>query len=143
MRLTGLLEDGRSPANLGVPDVHEELERFRRLFEYLESVVPKDAQKAMQFFLGKEWRSGDKQDARSGGDIENESRWETKLQLAEDSMRRDVGNTMHAVKNMQREALGNSDRLDKLERLIPGLIGNVEGLRRQANMQSFPNFVFE
>merc|ERR1719191_1449632 len=88
MRLTGLLEgsnNSESPPECGV-DVYEELERFRRLFEYLESVVPKDAQKAMQFFLGKEWRSGDKQVVKSPGDIESESRLDTRLQLTEDAL---------------------------------------------------------
>lgn len=58
-------------------------------------------------------------------------------------MRREVGNMMFVVKNTQRDALGNSDRLDKLERLLPNLISNIEALRRQVNTQSFGNFVFE
>eukprot|EP00746_Dinoflagellata_sp_MGD_P014717 gnl/MRDRNA2_/MRDRNA2_132403_c0_seq1.p1 gnl/MRDRNA2_/MRDRNA2_132403_c0~~gnl/MRDRNA2_/MRDRNA2_132403_c0_seq1.p1 ORF type:complete len:1136 (-),score=256.49 gnl/MRDRNA2_/MRDRNA2_132403_c0_seq1:242-3601(-) len=140
-RLSNLLEG--EPTGLGglSLDVEQELERFRRLFEYLESVVPKDAQQAIRFFLGEEWRSGDKQAVKSGGDVESESRLDTKLQLTEDALRREVANVMNVVKSTQRDTLGNGERLIKLERLIPSLMSKVEALQRPAaQAHAFPEF---
>jgi len=89
------------------PDVQEELERFRKLFEFIEGVLPQDAAEAMRFFNQRSLASS-KGLAQSLGpevDIErNRVKWENDFQNTTSDLHHEFDNLMLVIKVLQRDA---------------------------------------
>eukprot|EP00435_Cladocopium_sp_Y103_P041080 s909_g11.t1 len=98
-------------------DVQAELEHFRKLFEFIEGVLPRDAAEAMRFFnrrqLGKEVLSEMVSEV-FGADVEFQN---AKLQLESDfrvytrELRREFDKLTLALKALQRETEGSEGKL--------------------------------
>lgn len=98
-------------------DVQAELEHFRKLFEFIEGVLPRDAAEAMRFFnrrqLGKEVLS-EMVSQVFGADVEFQN---AKLQLESDfrvytrELRREFDKLTLALKALQRETEGSEGKL--------------------------------
>ncbi|CAE8621427.1 unnamed protein product [Polarella glacialis] len=99
------------------PDVQEELERFRKLFEFIEGVLPQDAAEAMRFFNQRSLASS-KGLAQSLGpevDIErNRVKWENDFQNTTSDLHHEFENLMLVIKVLQRDADVSGSKLGDL-----------------------------
>jgi len=108
-------------------DVQAELEHFRKLFEFIEGVLPRDAAEAMRFFsrrqLGKEVMS-EMVSEIFGADVEFQN---AKLQLQSDfrmhtrDLRREFDKLTVALKALQRDREGSDGRLSDLAKRTSNL----------------------
>lgn len=115
------------PAQLKVPsftlaDMQEELERVRKLFEFVEGVMPKDAQEAMRFFNSRNPSklAGDNpwdEEQADGVDIarplgpavemeRHRARLEEHVRGHRDALQRELVNLTTVVKAVQRDVEG-------------------------------------
>lgn len=105
-------------------DVQAELEHFRKLFEFIEGVLPRDAAEAMRFFnrrqLGKEVMSQMVSEI-FGADVEFQN---AKLQLESDfrmhtrELRREFDKLTLAMKALQRDTEGSESKIMDLSKRI-------------------------
>ncbi|CAE6939629.1 unnamed protein product [Symbiodinium natans] len=103
-------------------DVQAELERFRKLFEFIEGVLPQDAAAAMKFFnrreAGKEELSEMVSDV-FGADIEFQnakSQLESEFKMQTRELRREFDKLTLALKGLQREVDTSGSKVVDLTR---------------------------
>jgi len=96
-------------------NVHSELERLRKLFEFVESVLPKEAAQAMHFFNQRSCGPGASN--ALGVDVELERhrlQLEEQVQTHASETRLELEKLTIAIKGQQRELLGVDSRVDDL-----------------------------
>lgn len=114
--------------------VRAELERFRKLFEFVEGVLPKDAAKAMKFFTEDNSARGDEGQRREGYaqpefDLNlHRERLQEQVDVHAADMRRELENLTTAIKALQRD-------FDHSRSRIGDLNGRVTGMEHEARMQ--------
>lgn len=103
-------------------DVQAELERFRKLFEFIEGVLPQDAAEAMRFFnrreAGKEEMSGMISEV-FGADIEFQnakSQLESDFKMHTRELRREFDKLTLALKGLQRDVDTSGSKVVDLSR---------------------------
>eukprot|EP00439_Symbiodinium_sp_Y106_P048860 s2107_g6.t1 len=103
-------------------DVQAELERFRKLFEFIEGVLPQDAAEAMRFFnrreAGKEEMSGMISEV-FGADIEFQnakSQLESEFKMHTRELRREFDKLTLALKGLQRDVDTSGSKVVDLSR---------------------------
>ncbi|CAE7203057.1 mfsd6b [Symbiodinium sp. CCMP2592] len=103
-------------------DVQAELERFRKLFEFIEGVLPQDAAEAMRFFnrreAGKEEMSGMISEI-FGADIEFQnakSQLESEFKMHTRELRREFDKLTLALKGLQRDVDTSGSKVVDLSR---------------------------
>mmetsp|Transcript_81986 Transcript_81986/g.171607 ORF Transcript_81986/g.171607 Transcript_81986/m.171607 type:complete len:372 (+) Transcript_81986:62-1177(+) len=106
-------------------DVKAEMERFRKLFEFIESVLPKDAAEAMKFFNSKHSMDACvKTDNPLGLGVELEQhtrRLEEGMRKHREELDRELNNLRVAIKALQRDAESGSSRVSDLAIKLRGL----------------------
>jgi len=118
----------RTPSQSATLDVQMELERLRKLFEFVEGVMPKDKAEAMRFFQkGVNERAQGSEGAAKvlGQGVESElhrTKLEEEVRGRCDEMRHEFDNLTHIVKGVQRDMEHHTGKNKDLS----GLVARVE-----------------
>lgn len=115
----------RSPLSGGQSvDAQQEMERFRKLFEFVEGVLPKEKADAMRFFQrGAVERANSGEDAAKvfGDDVEGElqrAKLQEEVRSRCDELRDEFEKIMHIVRAMQRDVEKQGGKHSDLANLV-------------------------
>lgn len=110
-------------------DVQAELERLRKLFDFVQGVLPKEASEAMKFFNQREGGLGHVAQTL-GPEVELErhkTRLEEEVRGQVSKLRHEFENLQHAVKAQQRDVNQSDSKIGDLSKRIAKLEGGSGG----------------